>query len=77
MTLAELQQTGVSYLLASGNVATATVADGLSANSATWSVTGPRGKATLSMSIFDGTDSNTWQALAQSRWDTLIAWMGQ
>jgi hypothetical protein len=74
MTLEQVKQAGIDYLLANGNVTAAEATQGV--DSLTWMVSGPRGKAVASMAIFTG-DSATWEASAKTRWDSVLTWMGQ
>jgi hypothetical protein len=76
MTLEQVKQAGVDYMMADPNVLTVQASDGVEAHSLTWMVSGTRGKAVTSMSIFTG-DPAGWEAAAQTRWDNLLTWMGQ
>lgn len=75
MTIDALMAEGVTYLSASPNVTGVSTAAGVLPNSATWTAMGARGTASVSMSLFDGTDPATWSAKAKTRWDGLLNWM--
>ena len=75
MTIDDLMAEGVTYLSADPNVTSASAVAGVLPNSATWTASGARGKASVSMSLFDGTDPATRSAKALTRWDGLLNWM--
>jgi hypothetical protein len=56
-------------------VSDATAETGALPNSVTWNITGTRGKASISMSIFNSIASSSWQAQAEPRWQRVIDWM--
>jgi len=75
MTLDELKTAGVNFFLADVAVTEATAENGALPNSVTWNISGSRGKASVSMSIFDALDPADWQTQAEPRWQRALDWM--
>lgn len=75
MTLGELKTAGVAFFMADPAVTEATAENGAMPNAVTWNITGARGKASVSISIFDALDPADWQTQAEPRWQRALDWM--
>ena len=75
MTLDELKAAGIAFFTADAAVTDATAENGALPNSVTWNITGDRGKASVSISIFNALDPADWQAQAEPRWQRALDWM--
>lgn len=75
MTIEELMDEGVSYLMANPAVVAVEAWQGLAADSAGWRVTGQSGRSVLGINL-TGLDSSQWSAFAQPWWNTVITRLG-